>query len=986
MHKHDFPPLDFRLPSLCLVSRMQLHNTYDSASKSGRIPASKNALLTWLSLNYWRPESGLYLPISDSVYLAGMLPLECRSVSGYIDPSRYQYFSNGLRIPTGFGAPGFKPCLVEKPMDRAANSGMVVVTLEFDCRSVSEFEETLSWTRKNASGSSPLEMVHAALCRFKDYRGYSVVFSGGKSLHFHFLFSTEHLVAFPANAPTTERNGSDCKAEAAFISRAHWEYWDRTWEIFQQTVKPSIGPDRRLRSYVQWRRIPWGLRRLKEASLLGIPAGSLVPQIVVTEYVLSRAARGSAEFCVSPHFSVAHPPRASRRFSGRGGEQRAANSLMFDEADALFRAEWGPYPELVRIDVDGGEWVFKFRNHAGDANPSTLVRGDHRKLLVQGGGHALPDSIFLPAGVTAQELGDHLARCSGIGPASQAASGSSEPRPKRGGPFTLSDLKMLTGTPLDWARQDIEAAFPAPISDQTLQEAKQAYRDKLRRALREARQFDAGVVVRSGEGIGKTSGHVPVLLEEALDDALNHSDGRMRFAAIACRSRAQAEQKAKEIQRSGKRAVMIRPFSEHYEEACRRFGQTPIGRNDFDEFQPEAILQQIRERQPAVYAALEEVRKDLWAGEARFDAGTTLLVMTHKAAALWHSTHLTRAWHHPEFDLDAPERFGELAQRLVLARVVFDDPEPDDFIHVLKGSAYDKIHEMQTRVPDWRHKGRRDRLNIYGPLASELPGELAGNFAHFDELMRLDLRTLSQVDVDFAAIPFGSDQDEEGIYRRKHGERYFIGPRPWISATTAHVTFLTTEQIVTEVIDTTLKKSPGVADPFRLDLIDLPGIYPIRIPAFIDKRAAADRAGDRRVSALAEEILQGNSNAVVVSDGTKGVDGVLSFQGAKGRNGLEDKDVYIVATNLAPEKYAELNVLGQWLGLPDVIGLHYQDQLDQAVGRNRGFRQSGAETKTVVITSLGLWVRVLCKLDSGASRSRLYRVGQRPWDAPDSSD
>lgn len=78
----------------------------------------------------------------------------------------------------------------------------------------------------------------------------------------------------------------------------------------------------------------------------------------------------------------------------------------------------------------------------------------------------------------------------------------------------------------------------------------------------------------------------------------------------------------------------------------------------------------------------------------------TLLVMTHKAAVLWHTTHLTRAWHHPDFNLDVPEQFGELAKRLIVARVVFDDPEPDDFIHVLSGSTYNRIKELQARLPD----------------------------------------------------------------------------------------------------------------------------------------------------------------------------------------------------------------------------------------------------------------------------------------------
>lgn len=263
-----------------------------------------------------------------------------------------------------------------------------------------------------------------------------------------------------------------------------------------------------------------------------------------------------------------------------------------------------------------------------------------------------------------------------------------------------------------------------------------------------------------------------------------------------------------------------------------------------------------------------------------------------------------------------------------------------------------------------------------------LPAELARDFELFDELMRLDLGTLRPASVDFAAIPFGNDRNPSGLYWQKDKARYFIGPKPWISATTAHLTFLTTERVVTEVIETALRRSRGVRDPFRLDLTDLPGVYPISVPTCLDKRAAADRAAGRRVSELAEEILQGNSNAIVISDSTKGIDGVLSFQAAKGRNGLEDKDIYIIVTNLSPEKYAELNVLGQWLGLPEVIGLHYQDQIEQAVGRNRGFHQSSADTKTVVVTSLRLWSKVLSKLGDGAGRSRLYEMNQKPWTVP----
>ena len=99
----------------------------------------------------------------------------------------------------------------------------------------------------------------------------------------------------------------------------------------------------------------------------------------------------------------------------------------------------------------------------------------------------------------------------------------------------------------------------------------------------------------------------------------------------------------------------------------------------------------------------------------------------------------------------------------------------------------------------------------------------------------------------------------------------------------------------------------------------------------------------------------------------------MSFQKMKGRNGFEDKDVSIISTFLAPQKYAELNVIGQFLELPNVIDLFYQDQINQAVGRNRGFRQSSnRDTKTEVICMRRLWKAVLSKLQDQAGRVQLY--------------
>jgi hypothetical protein len=81
------------------------------------------------------------------------------------------------------------------------------------------------------------------------------------------------------------------------------------------------------------------------------------------------------------------------------------------------------------------------------------------------------------------------------------------------------------------------------------------------------------------------------------------------------------------------------------------------------------------------------------------------------------------------------------------------------------------------------------------------------------------------------------------------------------------------------------------------------------------------------------------------------VDAGASRLRLKGSNDLAGNDIYVIVTPLAPGQYARLNVIGQWLGIPDIIALHYQGIINQAVGRNTGFRQQEG-TKTVVVTSL----------------------------------
>ena len=206
--------------------------------------------------------------------------------------------------------------------------------------------------------------------------------------------------------------------------------------------------------------------------------------------------------------------------------------------------------------------------------------------------------------------------------------------------------------------------------------------------------------------------------------------------------------------------------------------------------------------------------------------------------------------------------------------------------------------------------------------------------------------------MNFDAIPYGCDNSDRGIYRRQNGKPFYLGVQQWLASMIGHRNFLTTERLMTEVVRAAYRKQAMVEDGKRVARlacarIDPPSeLFPIAVPVCIDKRASGRRAAD-----LAREITEANPDAVVICNGVKGDDRVLTFQKAKGANHLADRDIYIIVTHLNPDHYAELNAVGQWLGIPDVIELYYRDQISQAVGRNRGFRDTENGRKTVVIAS-----------------------------------
>jgi hypothetical protein len=926
----------------------------------------------------------LYVPLGKDVYLPGKLPDLSRTINLRLDhqaPFPAVYFTNGLLIPEAYNDPAFQPEAAPAPTLRATNIGYLVATHEFDCKTREQFEEILGWTRGEGG-----EFSRSALCqwdrelsKFKEYRGYTVVFSGARSLHFHFIFCTEHLIHVPFDATAEERYQADWQAQSALMHNVHDTYWDIALKSLQATVEAPCPSDTKMRSLTQWRRAPWGIRILeKDAPILGLTKGTEVPQPVIREKIRARAPKGSTDYAVAPDFNCSTRSRHHNGKNNKYDSQEMDSSVgqaMLDMVREICLAEWqSEYPKPASIYPQNGEWLINFYNHEGDKKPSTIVHGEYRKLLLAGK-HSFSREFYLPDQMTAQELGNHIyMRCGGT--LKTKAENFENIVSKHEGKDNSNQAPLLVQK---WVNPTInsfsnDVDFTAP-REQLIE----TYQLRFGKIANQIRIFSNPYIIKSVEGLGKTSAHIKLLPYEVLDDAIASLDSIQRFGCFAFRSYEQAMQKAAECQNAGHNAIVIRSFRSIYESVCAEQGMQPLPTYSFQDCSPTGVMAEIEEQQPEVFEQLETVRKSLWK-DASFNAGTTILFMTHALAKTWNYGRMTRIWHHPDFD-PWNDKCDSLRNEFALGKVIFDELEMDEFLFIFPESTYDLIKREQRHHENWRNIRRCERFNIFYNLRSnrEIPAGL--DFEQFNEFMRVDLSRLDAIEVNYNAIPFGNDNTPTGIYRREHGRRFYVGIQEW-PFSNINFAYLTTESLMTEIVESIYDQKYTDYNPLvRVELDHVPGIYPISVPLYIDKRAAADRKVPK-VSELAAEIIASDPNAFVISNGVKDVDRVITFQKAKGQNDLREKNVFVIVNNFAPEQYARLNIIGQWLGIPNIISLYYGDQINQAVGRNRGFRESpNRDTRTVIITSNRLYKNVIQNIDSngGTTRVRMLKTAQNPF-------
>jgi hypothetical protein len=788
--------------------------------------------------------------------------------------------------------------------------------------------------------------------------------AGGKSLHFHFIFDTRHLTAVPFDASLASRWENRLK-HAAIVANAHARYWDYIHDLLKEGLSPSMETDRGLRSAVQWRRFPWGHRRHEETSkLFGFAVGTIVPQLVIAERILARAPDDSTEPLLSAHFDLANPISSSTKHRAKIAPVTNSSALL-DEMQALCSGEWGEYPKPVRFDLV--DKAIYFRNNESDQNPSTFVKGGYRKLVINGESNFDRD-YFLPDGLTAEQLLDHLAlRVGLVTEQSPLVASTQQSDAETLTPFER--LKLVSNRNKGRHFAQIFAAqeernFSLTTFGQSADEIKSSYRKKIANTVSGLRYMANDYLIISDEGAGKTTAHLGHLMSEAFDTALSSDDGVARFNCVASRSLEQAEEKCAEFSGydTGLAAtgVVLRSFSRLYSKACDAQGQTAYKLSDFDSVTPLAMYRQIRDEQPEVYQALETYRLN-W-NRVPFNGGSTMLFTSNAMIRCWHQSVMTRVFHHPDFCPDADDQdIDELRKSFAISRVVYDEIHIDELIYKIPEDVHANIARFQKEYPNWRNRRPADRDRIYRahrPLVPSLQ-----TLEEFDDLMRLNLDSLVRVEVDYDVYRFGNGTKGTNIYHRTDGQAYYLAFRQWLASPPFDLAFLTTETLPAVVLQAAYSHFGRSLVTAKLD--GAKGIYPIKVRQTLD-----GRANSRQIRELAQECLSKDATAIVIGNKLDAIDRTFNFDTMKGRNDLRKNNIVIIPTMLSPQHYGQLNVIGQWLKIPDIIPMHYEDQICQAVGRNQGFRTEGF--KVEVITGKKLSSTLLSRLN-GTSRVRLYR-------------
>lgn len=859
------------------------------------------------------------IEFSNSEDCAAILP----DTQLFTNPLKFANF-NSSRVGNKSSS-GFTP-----PSLRVTNGGFLVLTFERDGEGPAALEQQLDWFA-GKKDACLFNQVHIELCKYADYRGYCVVFSGHKSLHIHIVFDIRHLSKELAKIDKGAMKHWSMDVPNTALALLHHICWCEVVGIIQRELNIDLEFDRNLSAYYAKRRSPWGTRVIdKQDNIHGFDIDDTITQVVVQERILSR----SSPKADRTMFSAC---KASEAIQHTTHSQNCSspNPVMADEEIELLNElsiylrenGWSDYPKPVILKYQEPHNKLYCQNHAGDQHPNTYIQGDYRTIVPAGVG-APQTLVPLPNDLTLDET---LITCqqriaARYGRAIPAAKKTAA-RPRK---WSMKYTEQATSVKSARAIQSTYLA-QIPISDGT-------------------------TFIQGLPGSGKTHDLMTNILERRWDDdAERHAYGRSLsrgFIVIASPTYEQAAAKRQEylnLDTGNTCAVLIKSTSKLYEMACQTLEMDQLDRHAIGRAGYPNFIDGVKKLQPDIYSLMTKLRDDMWLrdGHNLFHRNHSILFMTHKMVQHWSSSRLSKAFLHPEFPEDYTEDDIESCCRdMYFYRVIYDEVATDDLVSIDTAPLVEishsvrKHHDKKTNT-SWDTSSLTNQVAAYDHVLSGYKS-LNLIFDDCSRIIRMNYKKKKdRYRVDAKRFPFGKGTNKKNIYAQRNGVEYYCKPKNWWHSLGCPVIILTTEDLPRTVFNKIDSKN-NIAR--SLSLMNAPHLFQEHVPVIFDERARAPGNGKKpNCRGLAVELLNSGTD-FVIGNKLKDISYPLPSPtcphiSAKGRNDLKDKSIATILTYPSTEQYDEWAILGSAFDIPNPVQLAYSDTVLQNIGRNLGFRR-----------------------------------------------
>jgi hypothetical protein len=803
---------------------------------------------------------------------------------------------------------------------RAFNAGYCVYTMEFDKLPLAEQCAIITDGR--------LAAFHDTLIGFRDFRGHEIVFSAGKSLHFHFVFDLTHM----KHGLSSVRDRCQVELPDEVLRTAYKLVWTRLKDLFCSACAVDSEPDWTLNQYERMRRFPWGLRRIMELGPLGFPLQHMVPQVVLASDVYKKQkARGEVqwfhdveELIYDIREQPVEPVKRSRKFQVPTHERSIVDKTfprIFDTMVSHLGMRYSHYDFCAE-----GIAVY-FHNSPDDEVPSSVCVGDHRGILIQSRNPDLhSDGVFLDK--SPNEI------------------------------FTLE---------VGSAQSMLQHDFESNVYDQ---DGVSQFLDRAIAELVVLKTRRRACIV-GPQGCGKSTRAMKNIPEMSRNDP-----GRIMFSSL---SREQAMEKLAAFKHICQEQVDCRQYEGFlylsltalYEQYC-----PPDERITYIKVYEDggsSWLHTIFEQQPVYFGMMMDYRDTLI--DIYMRGKTPVYFGCHETARQHvREAAMTRAFYAPDFSekwfhMDREAKIAykrRLLDQNKIHHVILDECELSDILAIYPVATVAWAGDFVSWVTYGGRKpvpffdldiGERYRRYKEYSTDNSMPGMTWEKFqdiydvfhGHFlEEHLEKFLYPVSGAEVFL---------DDTGIYGKCIGERYAIRERGWWNHY-PRVTVLTTERCIANVFqsinETAIAQKAAEDDEYegwpvifgghhtdevdRFDVIQffLPpygrDLYAVEIQRACKKLTMAQcvRAYNDRYERY--EII---SNLVKQALPDLGV---ATHKRARGSNAYCNEDLLSFYNALSPDEFALLGALNSKLRRDDMVKLHYVDLVEQSVGRNRGFR------------------------------------------------